>query len=193
MRLLIAVPTFENIKPETFKSIYDMDKSGCECDFEYVKGYDCAAARNRIAKKAIEGGYDYCLMVDSDMVIPSDALTLMLECNAGIVLGFYQRRNAKRGETPIFIQPGKVYYKHDLKDLAPFVYARYGGFGCALVNVDVFKAMQFPYFQYVWDSEVNLVSEDIYFCKKARDMGIRAMAATRVWCGHVIANVDNGE
>ena len=193
MRILIAVPTYENIKPETFKSIYDLDTSGYECDFEFVKGYDCAAARNRIAKKALDGNYNYVLMVDSDMVLPHDALAIMMECNAGIVLGFYQRKNAKRGETPIFVQPGKVYYKHDLNDLAPFVYARYGGFGCALVDVQVFKAMEFPYFQYVWDSEVNLVSEDIYFCKKARNMGIRTMAATRVWCGHVLSSVDYGE
>ena len=59
MRILVAVPTYENICPETFKSIYDLDKDGHQVDFEFVKGYDCPTARNNIAKKAIEGGYDF--------------------------------------------------------------------------------------------------------------------------------------
>lgn len=193
MRILVAVPTFENIKPETFKSIYDLDASGFDCSFEYVKGYDCAVARNKIARKAIEGGYDYVLMVDSDSVVPPDALQVMSKCGAGIVLGFQQRRNGKRGESTIFKAPGKTYFKHELQELGEFVPARYGGFGCALINVDVLKAMEFPYFQYVWDSETHLCSEDIYFCKKARDMGIKTAAATRVWCGHVLSRVDYGE
>lgn len=28
VRILIAVPTYENIMPDTFKSIYDLDKCG---------------------------------------------------------------------------------------------------------------------------------------------------------------------
>ena len=190
MRLLIAVPTFENIKPETFKSIYDLDTSGFDCTFEYVKGYDCAAARNKIAKKAIEGGYDFVLMVDSDTVVPSNALQVMSKCNAGIVLAFQQRRNGKRGESTIFKDEYRPYYKRDLD--REYMPAMHGGMGCALIAVDVFKHLEFPYFQYIWDSEVNLCSEDIYFCDKARAICIKVMAAN-VWCGHVLSGIDYGE
>ena len=69
MRILIAVPTFENIFPDTYKSIWDLDKCGHDVSFEYVRGYDCATARNKIAQKAIDGAYDYVLMVDNDVVI----------------------------------------------------------------------------------------------------------------------------
>ena len=78
MKILVAVPTFENITAETFKSIYDLDAHGHELSFEYVKGYDCARARNDIGKKTIEGGYDYVLMVDSDIILPKDALKNLL-------------------------------------------------------------------------------------------------------------------
>ena len=40
--ILIAVPTFENIYPDTFKSIYDLDIEGHDVQFEFVRGYDCA-------------------------------------------------------------------------------------------------------------------------------------------------------
>ena len=53
IKVLIAVPTFENIMPDTFKAIYDLEKpEGVETLFEFVRGYDCAAARNRIVQKA---------------------------------------------------------------------------------------------------------------------------------------------
>ena len=38
MKILIAVPTFENIYPDTFKSIYDLDKAGHDLGFEFVEG-----------------------------------------------------------------------------------------------------------------------------------------------------------
>ena len=68
MRILIAVPTFENIYPDTFKSIYDLNTSGHDVIFEFVRGYDCATARNRIAQTAIDTNTDYVLMVDNDVV-----------------------------------------------------------------------------------------------------------------------------
>ena len=58
MKILIAVPTFETIEPEVFKSIYNL-KSEHELHFDFCKGYDCAVARNEIGKKAQAGGYDY--------------------------------------------------------------------------------------------------------------------------------------
>ena len=49
-KILIAVPTFENIKPECFKSIYNLiNPKDYLLYFDYVKGYDCARARNEIA------------------------------------------------------------------------------------------------------------------------------------------------
>ena len=43
MRILIAVPTFENILPDTFKSIYNLEKTeDMIVDFDFVRGYDCA-------------------------------------------------------------------------------------------------------------------------------------------------------
>ena len=66
MSVLIAVPTFETIAPECFKAIYHLKGDGLS--FDFVKGYDCAKARNEIVKKALDGGFDYVLMIDSDVV-----------------------------------------------------------------------------------------------------------------------------
>lgn len=79
MKILLAVPTFENIYPDTFKSIYELDKAGHEVMFEFVRGYDCATARNRIAQKSLDMEADYVLMVDNDVVLPNDALHNLLD------------------------------------------------------------------------------------------------------------------
>lgn len=87
-KILIAVPTFENIKPQCFKSIYGLaNPKDFNLYFDYVKGYDCARARNEIAKLAINHGFDYVLMVDSDVSVPKDALVKLLECETDISLG----------------------------------------------------------------------------------------------------------
>ena len=103
MKILIAVPTFESIKPECFKSIYGLTRpDGCTLYFDYVSGYDCAKARNQIAKNAMAGNYDYVLMVDSDIQLPPDTLIRLLECESDIALGWYYRKRTKTDQTVIF-------------------------------------------------------------------------------------------
>ena len=89
MRILLSVPTFETISTETYHSIWNLDKAGNQVDFCAMKGYDCARARNEIAKKAINGGYDFVMMLDSDIIVPEDALIRMMEKPADMVLGCY--------------------------------------------------------------------------------------------------------
>ena len=78
VRVLIAVPTFDTVLPDTFKSLWDLDRAGHEVGLEVVRGYGCAMARNRIAEMTLECGWDACLMVDSDMVLPHDALSMLM-------------------------------------------------------------------------------------------------------------------
>ena len=59
------------------------------------------------------------------------------------------------------------------------------GFGCCLVKGEVFRRMEYPHFYYqsALDHK-NTVSEDVYFCKKARDLGFRVWADTTIVCDH---------
>lgn len=187
MRILIAVPTFETIEPEVFKSIYDLDSNGHDLFFEFVKGYDCAVARNEIGKMVQRGGYDYVLMVDSDTVIPPDALSLMLEPPADVCLGLCPRKNTKEGKTAIIKIGAPAYhdsfYYNELPEGRTLV--KGGGFACALVKANVFTRMDYPYFQYVTNADGSTLSEDYYFCQNARFMGIDIWMDPRVRCGHL--------
>lgn len=186
MRILIAVPTFETIEPEVFKAIYEL-KSEHELHFEYIKGYDCAIARNAIARAAQEGGYDYVLMVDSDTIIPPETLDYMLDPPADVVLGVCPRKNTRNGKTAMTrfvpLQYREDYYYSDLPSERTLI--KGGGFACALIKSNVFTRMDYPWFQYTLTSDGATLSEDYYFCQNARMFGIDIYMEPRVKCGHL--------
>lgn len=188
MKILVAVPTFETIAPETFKSIWDLDKGGHQVDFNYIKGYDCARARNDIAEMAQQNEYDYVLMVDSDVIIPSDALIKMLEFPCDIVLGCCPRKNARDKRVELY-KTGTFsftdYYTYDTLPSMPRITIKGGGFACALVKVDCFNWIEFPWFKYVTYDDDSTLSEDLYFCLNAVKAGMFIEADTRVRCGHL--------
>lgn len=208
MKILVAVPTFENIYPDTFKSIYDLDKGEHEVFFEFVRGYDCATARNKIAQKALDMGVDYVLMVDNDVVLPKDAIMLFLEEPKSVQLGSYAHRdtdNIYRGRTCICKlkdEHGKAYYNYpldseytatelqELRDSGKHkVMIHGGGMGCAFINAGVFKAIQYPWYDWVNYKTKGMLSEDLYFCEQCKSKRIPVYTDTRVTCGHILRRI----
>lgn len=187
MSILIAVPTFETIMPETFKSIYGLRASKYGPMFDYVRGYDCATARNAIAKEAIEYSFDYVLMIDSDVVVPNNTLDLMLEPGADIVLGLCPRKNTNIGRVEIYKDTCPDYtdfYTYKTLPDKHRLEIKGGGLACALIRTDVFRKLEYPYFRYVEYANGSSLSEDLFFCGKAREAGYQIYADTRVRCGH---------
>ena len=189
MKILVAVPTFETIAPETFKAIYNIRRNhDIDVDFDYVKGYDCAIARNKIVKKVIEGGYNYVLMIDSDIIVPDDVLEKMLEYPVDICFGLYPHKNTKDGYAEVFKPKDGDFterFKYDELKGQVRVAVKGGGFGCVLIKSEVFMCMMYPWFQYIAYSNETFLSEDLYFCEKAMMAGFKLEADARIKCGHM--------
>jgi len=210
MKILVAVPTFETIYPDTYRSIWDLDRGGHEVLFDSVRGYDVATARNRCAQKALDCGADYVLMVDNDVVLPKDALTLMLEDPEPICLGYYAHRgndNLYNGRTclcKLKDGDGNPYYHYPLeseytaaemeamkaKGVRKFQ-IHGGGMGCALIATEVFRKVPYPWYDWVnyGDKNRGMLSEDLYFCELARCSEYKIMGDARVACGHLLRHV----
>lgn len=208
-RVLIAVPTFENITPDTFKALWDLDKGEHECLFDFVRGYDCATARNRIARKAQELGADYLLMVDNDVTPPKDALVNLLSHGVDVVSGFYAHRNADNQYTGrtcvcrIKDDAGNYYFHYpleseytsdELREMRErgeyLVEIHGGGMGCILVRTSVFDEVPYPWFDWVdYGCGKGMLSEDLYFCESLKNEGIPIYIDTRVNCGHLFRYV----
>jgi cellulose synthase/poly-beta-1,6-N-acetylglucosamine synthase-like glycosyltransferase len=188
MRILLAVPTFEHIQNEVFQSIYDLDKCGHEVDFKYITGHDCARARNIIADLAIGGGYDYVMMVDSDTVIPKDALKNLLDPADDIVLGCCPRKNTKKKEfplSPVTCLDMKQSLTIDDLQGTDRIELNVGGCACVLIRTEVFYDLLYPYFKYDIRDDGSILSEDYYFCQMAISSGYKVWVDPRVKCGHL--------
>ena len=189
MKILIAVPSFDTkVDVDCLKSIYDLERPlDSEIDLEFVTGYDCAKARNEIAKKAMDGGYDYVFMVDSDIVLPKCALNKLLLDQKKVVFGVYPRKYTDYVEVIKYGEPWEwiVFQNEEAKNLDEVIEVKAVGFGCALIDTEVFKRMNYPYFKYeVYDNGSHL-SEDYYFCRFAMNAGYGIYADFSVRCGHI--------
>ena len=206
-KILIAVPTFENIYPDVFKAIYDLDKlEGYEVIFEYIRGYDVAAARNRIVEKAFDLKADYILMIDSDVIVPHNVLELFLQDTKDVCLGGYAHRAKDKvydGKTCICKledENGKRYFNYPLegnytgKELSNLlikgqrkIQIHGGGMGCAFFKTSIFEEIDFPWFNWVRynDEERGTLSEDLYFCEQCKRYGIPVYTDTAVRCKHI--------
>ena len=209
-RVLIAVPTFENITPDTFKALWDMDKDEHEVLFDFVRGHDCATARNKIVDKAFELNADYVLMVDNDVTPPKDALLKMLSHDVDVILGYYAHRNAdnvytgracvckylKDDGAPWFNYPLESEYTSDeLREMREageyLVQIHGGGMGCALIKTSVFERLDYPWYDWVnyHDKNIGMLSEDLYFCEKCKADFTPIYTDTRVACGHLMRRI----
>ena len=194
MSILICVPTYEHIAPETFKSIYVQDANEIHGRplFDFVKGYGCAQARNLCAREALDYGAEYLMFVDSDVIIPNDAVNRLVAADSDIALGVYPRRDTMTGQTEVFL-PGDNFLDENNINLSdiykyqddPVIQVKGGGMGCTLIKTDLFNKVAYPWFKYVEYDNGKVLSEDNYFCWRAKEEAdAKIVCDTSVRCYH---------
>ena len=182
--ILIAIPCKNDIEGDTFKSIYDLIvPEGYKTDFQYFYGYAVDQVRNLIADWTVKG-YDYLFAVDHDMIFAPDTLQKLLECDKPIVSGVYRQRSEQQ-TIEIYDQtlrhtPYEYLHGRGLVEVGGC------GFGCVLVKKDVLVDVGYPQFVYHHAlNHANTFSEDLDFCKKAREKGHTIWCDTSIVCGHL--------
>jgi len=187
-KILIGIPTARNIEAETFKSIYDLKiPEGYEATFQFFYGYNVDQVRNLIADWVVNG-FDYLFSVDSDIAFPTDTLVKLLSHDKDVVSGLYIQR--KPGEHIL-----EIYESNTTGGINNIPYGKLKGrslvevagcgFGCVLVKAEVFKVIGYPQFKYHSAiSHSNTVSEDVYFCNKAKENGFKIWADPSILCKH---------
>lgn len=187
-KILIAVPTNKYVETQTMKSIYDLIvPEGYITELQFFHGYVIDEVRNLIAEWAKQ--YDYLLAVDSDIIVPPDALVKMLGADKDIITGMYIQRIPQTHTLEIYkdLSNGGV-TNIDISELSAdeIVEIAACGFGCILIKGEVFRTIEYPHFVYRSAIENRQrVTEDIYFCSNARKHGFSIYVDTSLKCQHV--------
>ena len=146
-------------------------------------------ARNRLVEDALRSKSDWTLWLDSDVIPPPNVYELLRFHNKDIVTGLYF------AVTPPYQPIAHMWYgdksefirSQDLKIGETFpIYS--AGMGCALIKTEVFKRMETPWF----DHKPNVVSEDVYFYQKAKDLGYQSYLDTNVLADHWGGSINVG-
>lgn len=178
MKVLIAMPTAKYIETQTFLSVYNLKApKGVKTSFIAVEGYSVDTSRNVLAKEAKTMGAEYIFWVDSDMILPKDALKRLLAHDKDIVTGAYAFKDINSQDLIAFSVDNKRMPYSEINGLTEVGGI---GFGCCLTKTDIFDKLEYPYFVFGED-----YGEDIYFCRKARAAGLKIYIDPDVKCGHI--------
>jgi len=190
MRICILSPIFY-IEPLTVQSLVNMVayswKHGLRIEeMGIVVRQLTDWARNNLARASKEQNYTHLLWIDADMVFNAD---MAIELSRHFVRSEIDMISAlafgrQEGNFPIGylkIHSDKRYARSPITHYPNTLY-EVDGFGMAavLMKADVFARIPEP-----WFSFDNGIAEDVYFCTKAREYGIRMWIDGSCKIGHL--------
>lgn len=202
MKTLIAIPCMDMVHTPFFMSAVGLKVSG-EVEYTSTQTSLIYDARNILANKAINEGFDRILWLDSDMIFDSDLfkrLSERLDEGYESMSGLYFSRKApikpvvykqvylginESGNFEPVTEPYFDYPKNEVFEVAGH------GFGAVMMNVSLLKE--------VVDNFGNPFSpepffgEDFTFCRHVTDMGKKLWCDSSVKLGHAGYTVFNEE
>jgi len=171
-------------------------------DFAWERGFPRVdAMRNAIVHKLLQhpASYSHLLFLDADMVWPTDVLTRMLAHHERDVISALYCLKGGTHAPVAMLNPqwndhigAEVYdfdtdYREGLSDVREVEVV---GMGCTLIRREVLEALKNPWFHYDKNADGwPVVSEDVPFCRKAREAGFRVWFDRSIKCGHVTTKV----
>lgn len=192
MKTLIGIPCMESIPTVTVKSLMAM-RYDC-VDISFTMNSLVYDARNCLAKKACEEGYDRIMWIDSDMVFEPDLferLSARLDEGRDFVTGLYFSRRMPiipmiYSEVACYLKDGKqiptsVEYRDYPKD-SMFKVQGCGFGGCMMTTkmvLDLAEKYGLPF------SPILGFGEDLSFCQRATQAGYDLYCDSSIKLGHM--------
>ena len=196
MKVLTGIPAYRSCATDTFQAVYNLriPPKVKKHELVFSKGYGVAQNRNKIANYAIENKFDYILFIDSDIIVPPDALEKLLNQKTDIATGWY---NCVTPEGKIVhswmlfdAQNNKYVTRESALNIempTPVEDVPAMGFGCVLLKTSLLKQLPYPYFVYLENANGGVLSEDIYFCNLIRERlpEVKIKGVPAVKCLHI--------
>jgi hypothetical protein len=148
-------------------------------------------------QKPFQGGveYDAMMWIDSDIIFKPEDFFKILESPHDVTAGLYMMEDlthlavVKDWDTDMFLKNGtfKFIRPDDLVGAAQYVKVAYAGMGWMLIRKGVVEDLKYPWFwsdlQKIGDL-VDMISEDVAFCRALEAAGHPVHVDTQLRVGH---------
>lgn len=142
-------------------------------------------SRTQLVDDALARDATHIWFIDCDHVLPRGTLEELLKMDCDIASALYFEKGIPiwpiirkwDNETKTFIKTDEIQW-NGVMEVDGI------GLGCCLIKADVFKKLEKPWFKWVWEGEELKCSEDLYFCKKAKEAGYKILVNTKFVVGH---------
>ena len=185
MKLLIAIPSLDYMHTEFVKSltalVCRLKDEGIVFDVAIQSGTLVYVARDKLAKKAIEGKYTHVLWLDADMVFHDGLLDDLQFSGKPFVVGIcHSRREPYVSCLFKSIEPAERFteYPHGVFEVAA------SGMACALIKTDILREVALQNYGSCF-CPTRRLGEDLAFCKRVHERGYKIYAEPMAWIGHI--------
>lgn len=193
-RVVVGIPKERNIHQDTFSHFIEIARRGW--DFLHLPYCRNDIARNKFAAAALEGGYDWLVMLDSDhkhdpMIVERLLRWPQQDPDVRVVGGLNFRRGEPYDPCAFIIgDDGQTYSMVDWEQGLIEVHAL--GTGSILIHTSVFEEIDFPWFRYDYNSvygpDDTYPGVDIWFSRLVREAGIKMFVDTTTTSPHHFNN-----
>ena len=183
-KLFIAIPVYDYMQTNFVISLSNLitKLTDDKIDFEiaYEKGSLLYLNRERLTKRAIEGGFSHILWLDSDMVFDADVIDKLYSDDREFTSCIYCSRHGEQ-RSIIFSSLDPATRVEDWPDDIFEIAAC--GFGCCLGDIELFKDIKEHYGTCF--EPLGGWGEDFSFCIRANRLGHKLYANPNVAAGHI--------
>ena len=184
-RVMIGLSTGEMARRADFYDSYNMLDKPEGSILIASHGQSPAQNRNIIIREALRHECTHILFLDDDMVLPPHLLTGLLKHEVDVVTGLYLSRNYPHFPVTFdkAYESGKckwAFLTADKEGLKRIVNC---GFGCVLINTNVFRVMEDPWVT-LGEIEKDGWCDDVAFFNKVRNLGIPIYCDYDMLVGH---------
>lgn len=194
-RIFVVTPT-KRLEPETVASLFALKWSGA-LDYyltrdnpyppDVRRGFENILHNLTKARKVfLAGNYDAMFVIESDMIVPADALERLSRIDAGVVGGLYFMRHGPNGTPNAYAfdqaRPESIDGTIQPRDIARGKPMRTNGvcLGATLIRRDVVKKIAFRL-----PDDNDTAAPDWAFMQDCNRAGVATICDPTVKCGHI--------
>ena len=197
-KIMIAVPSREQIDVDAVKCLMKLERDSrlnpeLDVTLEIAVGTIIHDLRYAMAQKAIDEKYDYVLWIDSDMVFDSDILIDLLNDDKDIVSAVcFMRKSPYEPCIYSKMRMGMTLEEDEIEKYLDFpeneiFEVEACGMAMCLMKIEALKHILTlsgqPFFPL--RNNHRTLGEDLSFCYKARSLGYKIFADSRIRVGHI--------